>query len=89
MDFGITGIHHVTSGVAGAQEDIDFFTQAVGLRMVKQTVLFDGTAPIYHLYYANANAEIGSVMTTRIGRTRKFTTPSTSAATSAVPKPWM
>ena len=64
MDFGITGLHHVTSGVAGAQEDIDFFTQAVGLRMVKQTVLFDGTAPIYHLYYANANAEIGSVMTT-------------------------
>lgn len=46
------------------QEDIDFFTQAVGLRKVKQTVLFDGTAPTYHLYYANANAEIGSVMTT-------------------------
>lgn len=64
MDVLITGLHHVTSGAAGAQEDIDFFTQAVGLRMVKQTVLFDGTKPIYHLYYANANADIGSVMTT-------------------------
>jgi len=60
----VTGIHHVTSCVAGAQEDIDFFTQVVGQRMIKQTVLFDGKAPIYHLYYANANAEIGTVMTT-------------------------
>jgi glyoxalase family protein len=64
MDLSISGIHHVTSGVAGAQEDIDFFTNAVGLRMIKQTVLFDGSKPIYHLYYANRNAEIGSVMTT-------------------------
>lgn len=60
----VTGIHHVTSCVGGAQEDIDFFTQVVGQRMIKQTVLFDGKAPIYHLYYANANAEIGTVMTT-------------------------
>jgi glyoxalase family protein len=59
----ITGIHHVTSGVAGAQEDIDFFTQIVGQRMVKQTILFDGDRNIYHLYYANKNAEIGTVMT--------------------------
>jgi len=60
----VTGIHHVTSCVGYAQEDIDFFTQVVGQRMIKQTVLFDGTTPIYHLYYANANAEIGTVMTT-------------------------
>ena len=60
----IQGIHHVTSGVAGAQEDIDFFTTVVGQRMIKQTVLFDGQKPIYHLYYANKNAEIGTVMTT-------------------------
>jgi glyoxalase family protein len=64
MDLGISGLHHVTSGASGAQEDIDFFTHAVGLRMIKQTVLFDGTNPIYHLYYANRDAEIGSVMTT-------------------------
>src|SRR5271154_2912425 len=64
MDLGNTGIHHVTSGAAGAQEDVDFFTGAVGLRMIKQTVLFDGSKPIYHLYYGNRNAEIGSVMPT-------------------------
>lgn len=60
----VNGIHHVTSGVSTAQEDIDFFTQVVGQRMIKQTVLFDGVAPIYHLYYANKNAEVGTVMTT-------------------------
>ncbi|MEX0859940.1 MAG: VOC family protein [Cucumibacter sp.] len=60
----VTGIHHVTSCVGAAQEDIDFLTRVIGQRLIKQTVLFDGTAPIYHLYYANANAEVGTVMTT-------------------------
>lgn len=60
----VNGIHHITSDVSAAQEDIDFFTRIVGQRMIKQTVLFDGTAPIYHLYYANKNAQVGSVMTT-------------------------
>ncbi len=64
MNYPVTGIHHITACAGGAQEDIDFFTQIVGLRMVKQTVLMDGKIPIYHLYYANANAEPGSVMTT-------------------------
>jgi glyoxalase family protein len=60
----VTGIHHCTICVGAAQEDIDFMTKVIGQRMIKQTVLFDGTAPIYHLYYANKNAEIGTVMTT-------------------------
>lgn len=60
----VKGIHHVTTCVGGAQEDIDFLTKVIGQRMIKQTVLFDGKAPIYHLYYANADAEIGTVMTT-------------------------
>lgn len=64
MKYNVTGIHHITACAGGAQEDIDFFTQIVGLRMVKQTVLMDGSIPIYHLYYANAKAEPGSVMTT-------------------------
>lgn len=64
MSATVERIHHITSGVSAAQEDIDFFTRVVGQRMIKQTVLFDGTAPIYHLYYANRNAEVGTVMTT-------------------------
>jgi glyoxalase family protein len=64
MDYPLTGYHHITACVGGAQEDVDFFTKVVGLRMAKQTVLMDGAIPIYHLYYSNANLEPGSVMTT-------------------------
>ena len=64
MDYPLTGYHHITACAGGAQEDVEFFTQAVGLRMAKQTVLMDGKIPIYHLYYSNAKIEPGSVMTT-------------------------
>ena len=60
----VKGIHHITVCASGAQEDVDFFTKVVGQRLIKQTVLFDGRYAHYHLYYANANAEVGSVMTT-------------------------
>src|SRR4029079_8435264 len=64
MNYPLTGYHHITACVGGAQEDVDFFTQVVGVRMAKQTVLMDGKIPVYHLYYSNANLEPGSVMTT-------------------------
>jgi len=60
----IKGLHHITVCVGGAQQDIDFQTQVFGQRMIKQTVLFDGRYAHYHLYYANADAEPGSVYTT-------------------------
>ena len=60
----LTGFHHLTACVGAAQEDIDFFTQVVGQRMVKQTVLFDGTNPVYHLYYADEVGTPGTVSTT-------------------------
>src|ERR1051326_1638725 len=64
MNYPLTGYHHITACAGGSQEDFNFFTQVVGLRMAKQTVLMDGAIPIYHLYYSNANLEPGSVMTT-------------------------
>jgi glyoxalase family protein len=60
----IYGLHHITLCARGAQEDVDFITQVLGLRLIKQTVLFDGRYAHYHLYYGNANAEVGSVLTT-------------------------
>ena len=60
----ITGVHHITLCASTAQEDIDFITKVMGQRLIKQTVLFDGRYAHYHLYYANANAEVGSVLTT-------------------------
>jgi glyoxalase family protein len=59
----VTGLHHVTACVEGAQEDIDLYTKLLGVKLVKQTVLLDGGTPIYHLYYADAIGSAGTVMT--------------------------
>ncbi|PHN03192.1 ring-cleaving dioxygenase [Flavilitoribacter nigricans] len=55
----IKGIHHVTATVNDAQEDYDFYTKTLGLRLVKETVNFDNEK-VYHFYYGN---EIGSPST--------------------------
>lgn len=59
----VRGIHHITVCPGPAQEDLDFFTGVLGQRLVKQTVLMDGRFPIYHFYYGNADADIGSIAT--------------------------
>src|SRR5207249_7804538 len=59
----VQGVHHITLCPGGAQQDVDFFTQVLGQRLVKQTVLMDGSIPIYHLYYGNADADVGSIAT--------------------------
>src|SRR5947199_9416104 len=59
----VQGVHHITLCPGRAQEDVDFFTQVLGQRLVKQTVLMDGAIPIYHLYYGNADADVGSIAT--------------------------
>src|SRR5215470_16637134 len=59
----IQNVHHITLCPGGAQQDLDFFTQVLGQRLVKQTVLLDGNIPIYHFYYGNADAEPGSIAT--------------------------
>ena len=59
----VKGIHHITLCPGGAQEDIDFFTQVLAQRLVKQTILMDGSIPIHHFYYGNADAEVGSIST--------------------------
>ena len=35
------GIHHVTAIAGNPQRNVDFYTKALGLRLVKQTVNFD------------------------------------------------
>ena len=58
----LEGIHHITAITADAQRNLDFYTGAMGLRFVKQTVNHD--APdIYHLYYADETGHPGSVLT--------------------------
>jgi glyoxalase family protein len=60
----VQGSHHVTLSVADAQEDVDFHVKILGMRFIKRTVLFDGSLPIYHLYYSNAAGDPSSVVTT-------------------------
>ncbi|MEL6674630.1 MAG: ring-cleaving dioxygenase [Bacteroidota bacterium] len=59
----IKGIHHVTATVNDAQEDFDFYTRLLSLRLVKKTVNFDNHQ-VYHFYYGNEAGEPGTIMTT-------------------------
>jgi glyoxalase family protein len=58
----VRGLHHVTAIAASAQRNFDFYTNILGLRFVKKTVNFDDPHT-YHLYYGNAHAEPGSILT--------------------------
>lgn len=56
------GIHHVTAIARDPQQNVDFYTKALGLRLVKQTVNFD--APhIWHLYYGDEEGSPSSILT--------------------------
>src|ERR1700753_4421892 len=63
MSSRIVDTHHITLSTGGAKEDWDFHTQSLGLRPVKKTMLYDGAEPVYHLYYANADIDAGSILT--------------------------
>jgi glyoxalase family protein len=63
MKHPIQGLHHVTATVAGAQEDLDFATGGLGLRLIKQTVNFDNHG-VYHFYYGDEVGTPGTIWTT-------------------------
>lgn len=62
MSDPISGLHHITLVAGEAQRTVDFYTGLLGLRLVKQTVNFDDPGS-YHLYFGNASAEPGSLVT--------------------------
>jgi glyoxalase family protein len=56
------GIHHVTAIARDPQQNVDFYTKVLGLRLVKQTVNFD--APhVWHLYYGDEQGSPSSILT--------------------------
>ena len=57
----ISGYHHLTLSTDGAQEGYDFYTKTLGLHSIKRTVLFDGTIPVYHLYYGAKSGDPSTV----------------------------
>lgn len=59
----ITGIHHITAIAGNPQQNIDFYTGVLGLRLVKKTINFD--APdVYHFYFGDELGRPGTVFTT-------------------------
>lgn len=58
----LTGIHHLTAVTADAKGNHDFYTQVLGLRLVKKTVNQDDTSA-YHLFYADGVAAPGTDIT--------------------------
>jgi glyoxalase family protein len=63
MDHKILGLHHVTATVDDAQQDLDFFRDVLGLRLVKRTVNFDNHN-VFHFYYGNEQGTPGTIWTT-------------------------
>lgn len=58
----LPGLHHVTAITGHAQKNHDFYTETLGLRMVKLTVNFDDPSS-YHLYYGDGVGSPGTIMT--------------------------
>lgn len=58
----VLGLHHITLVCSNAQQTIDFYTQVLGLRLVKQTVNFDDPGS-YHLYFGDKTGKPGTAIT--------------------------
>ena len=62
MTDGTEGIHHVTAISSDPQETVDFYTDVLGLRLVKKTVNFDDPST-YHLYFGDEAGSPGTILT--------------------------
>ena len=58
----LTGIHHLTAVSAAIRENYRFYTQVLGMRLVKRSVNQDDVRA-YHLFYADAVGTPGTDMT--------------------------
>ena len=58
----LRGIHHITAIASDPQRNVDFYTQTLGLRLVKRTVNFDDPSS-YHFYFGDGIGQPGTVIT--------------------------
>lgn len=90
MPAPIPGVHHVTAISAAPVANLEFYTDILGLRLVKKSINQDDPT-VYHLFYADHRGSPGTSMTffaytdTRQGRvgtgqvhTTQFTVPASS-----------
>lgn len=62
MPTPIVGLHHVTAIASNPQQNLDFYTQVLGLRFVKRTVNFDDPGT-YHFYFGDDAGSPGTILT--------------------------
>ncbi|HEU4748896.1 MAG TPA: ring-cleaving dioxygenase [Gemmatimonadaceae bacterium] len=58
----LTGLHHVTAIAGDAQENVDFYSGVLGMRLVKKSVNQDSPGT-YHLFYGDGVGHPGSDIT--------------------------
>jgi len=58
----IQGIHHITGAVSSAQKDLQFYTDVLGLRLIKKTVNQDNPT-MWHFFYGDHEGHPGTIMT--------------------------
>jgi glyoxalase family protein len=58
----LNGLHHVTAVTAQAQANVAFYTQVLGMRLVKKTVNQDDVSA-YHLFYGDELGQAGTELT--------------------------
>ena len=58
----VSALHHVTAISGPASRNVRFYTDVLGLRLVKKTVNFDDPGT-YHLYYGDEAGSPGSILT--------------------------
>ncbi|MGV8831265.1 MAG: ring-cleaving dioxygenase [Devosia sp.] len=62
MTLELGGIHHLTAVTAEAKKNLAFYTQTLGMRLIKKTVNQDQTTA-YHLFYGDGVASPGADLT--------------------------
>jgi len=58
----VSGIHHITATANDPQRTLDFYTQVIGLRLVKLTVNCDNPGT-YHFYFGDEVGSPGTILT--------------------------
>jgi glyoxalase family protein len=62
MENRILGLHHITAIAGSAKQNHFFYTNIIGLRLVKKTVNFDDPGT-YHLYFGDEIGTPGTILT--------------------------
>jgi glyoxalase family protein len=58
----IKGLHHITAIAGSARKNLEFYTNVLGLRLVKKTVNFDDPGT-YHFYFGDETGTPGTILT--------------------------